>query len=217
MKKRYRPFYILLIAMIALSGCAPAAPAQPYLSVETIAAATYAVIAAQTEAARPTATPIPPTPTATRPPGTATPTPTATFVLSTFTPTFTPPAPPVPTATTISSGSGTVVYSCDIVSASPENGYQAKPNEEFFWVWRVKNTGTSTWQEGEVKAAYYGGVDYSKKDEIVLDNTTPSGQVAEFRVKMITPKTLGRHTTTWSLRKGIHTFCNVQLQIYIVK
>lgn len=216
MKEKYRPFYILLIAVIALSGCTPA-PAQPYVSVETIVAATYAVIAAQTEAARPTATPIPPTATATRPPGTATPTPTATFIISTFTPTFTPTSTPKPTATSVVAGSGNVTYACNIISLSPENGTEVKAGEEFNWIWRVENIGTTTWQEGIVMVTYASGADIAKKKKVILNKTTPPGQIAEFKVRIAMPKEPGRYTTNWMMRKDIHYFCNAQLQVYAVK
>ncbi len=216
MKEKYRLVYILLIAVIALSGCTPA-PAQPYIPVETIVAATYAVIAAQTEAARPTATPIPPTATVTRPPGTATPTPTATFVLSTFTPSFTPTNTPKPTATNVVAGSGNVTYACNIISLLPENGSEVKAGEEFDWIWRVENIGNATWQKDEVMVVYSSGVDFAKRDKVVLKDNTVPGEVAEFRVRMLTPKEPGRYTTNWSMRKGIHFFCYAQLQVYAVK
>ncbi len=215
--KKYSLIYIFLIALIALSGCTPAVPAQPYIPVETIVAATYAAISAQTEAARPTATPIPPTATATRPPGTATPTPTATFVLASFTPSFTPTNTPKPTATNVVAGSGNVTYSCNIISLSPENGTQVKAGEEFDWIWRVENIGNVTWTKDEVMVIYSSGAEYAKRDKVALKSNTAPGQTAEFRVRMLAPKQPGRYTTTWSMRKGIHYFCYAQLQIYVVK
>ncbi len=118
--KKYRALYICLIAILAISACTPVSTPQPP-SLETIVAATYAAAKAQTEAAMPSETPIPTTPTAAR--ATLTPFPTATiFVLPSFTPTFTASPTPVFTVTNITSGSGDVLYACNIVSISPESG-----------------------------------------------------------------------------------------------
>jgi len=213
--KKYRLIYILLITLLALSACTPAYTEQPS-SIETIVAATYAVIQAQTAAAMPTATIIPLTPI--KPYATTTPIPTSTsFVISSFTPTSTITATPVYTATNVTSGSGTVLYACDILSTSPENGFEVKPNKEFVWIWNVKNIGTVRWAQEKVTARYSNGAEYYVKKEVGIQEPVNLGQTGEFRIKLKAPSAPGTHTTTWSMRKGIHYFCYVQLKIVVKK
>ena len=206
--------YLLLVVVIALSGCSPATPA-PYVPVETIVAATYAAISAQTQAARPPNTPTPPPPTATHPPSTDTPTPTVTFVISTLTPPATSTPTPEPTRTNVTSGSGTVLYSCNINSTSPANGAELKAGQDFLWVWQVQNTGTTTWKPDTLKVVYDSGEQLSAKNSFSTDDVTKPGDVTQIKLKMHTPKAPGTYRTIWFLRKEIHSFCYVELKIIV--
>ncbi|MBT7081161.1 MAG: hypothetical protein HN929_06830 [Chloroflexi bacterium] len=211
--KKYRVLYICLITILAISACTPVAIPQPP-SIETIVAATYAAAQAQTAAAMPSETPIPTTPTAVR--ATLTPFPTATtFVLPSFTPTFTASPTPVYTVTNITSGSGDIIYACNIVSISPESGYVVKPREEFKWVWEVENIGTAKWWPDTAFIRYSRGTEYHVKKEAAIEDPTEPGEIGYFRVKMRAPKDPGTYTTTWSIRKGIHEFCFAQLRIVV--
>lgn len=214
--KKYRVVSVFLIALFAISACMPT-PTPVFVSVETIVAATYAAISAQTEAARPPATPIPPTPTNTRPPATITPTPTATFVISSPTPSLTVTPSPEPTSTNISSGSGTVLYACDIVGLSPESGVIVKPGEEFKWIWRVTNIGTTAWRPETTFAVYKSGSAFYVKKEVQLGEPASIGETIQVIIKMRAPKETGTYTTTWSLHKGIHDFCYADLRIVVLK
>ena len=219
MFKKHRPQYLLVVVALLLSSCTPIYPEQPYIPVETIVAATYAAISAQTAAARPpnTATPLPPT--ATRPPATSSPTPTSTFVinLASITPSSTPTTTAEPTATNVTSGSGTVLYSCNILSLSPANVYRVKANESFNWVWQVENIGTTTWDPASVKVVYADGTQLSNQNRYPLKDRTKPGQNTLFTIKMHAPSEPGAYTTTWSMRKDIHTFCYVKLEIEVFK
>ncbi|MBT3187774.1 MAG: hypothetical protein HN736_13455 [Anaerolineae bacterium] len=211
--KKHRFFYILLITILSLSACTPAATPQPS-SVETIVAATYAVAKAQTAAAMPTATLIPPTPTKPRITSTPFSTPTI-FVVSSFTPSPTITATPAYTPTNITSGSGDILYACNIVKLSPESTYTVKPNEEFKWTWEVENIGTAKWWPDTAQVKYASGAEYYIKKHAAIDKPTDPGEIAIFKIKMRAPKETGTYTTTWSMRKGIHYFCYAQLKIVV--
>ncbi|MCP4139918.1 MAG: hypothetical protein GY755_06455 [Chloroflexi bacterium] len=213
--KKYRVLFISLITILTISACTPAATPQPP-SIETIVAATYVAAQAQTAAAMPTETPVPATPTVGR--ATSTPFPTATiFVFPSFTPTFTTTPTPAYTATNITSGSGDIIYACNIVNISPESGYVVKPREEFKWVWEVENIGTAKWWPETAYIRYSRGTEYHVKKQAPIEDPTEPGEIGIFKVKMRAPKEPGSYTTTWSIRKGIHEFCFAQLKIVVKK
>jgi hypothetical protein len=210
------PFLILLVVTaIFISGCGPTPT--PYVSVETIVAATYAASVAQTQAARPPNTPTLPPPTATRLPGTATPTPTATFLISTNTPTLTPTASPEPTATNITSGSGNLLYSCNIVSLSPQSVFRVKSNQDFTWEWVIQNTGTTRWDNNIVEVRFSDGTQMASRNVYEIDGPAKPGQTTTVKLKFSPPKEPGTYYTRWALRKGIHYFCYAELQIEVFK
>ena len=214
--KKNRSFYFLLVLFLALSGCVPTTLEAPFVSVETIVAATYAVIQTQTEAVIPTATLIPPTPTKSF--ATFTPAPTFTsFVVSSLTPVPTSTLTPSLTPTNVTSGSGDVLYACEVVKSSPESGYEIKKNQDFTWTLRVKNIGTARWDSGETKLAHIKGAEYYIERRVLIEERTDPGEIGEFRVELYAPEEPGRYTSTWTMRKGIHDFCVVKYQIFVVK
>ena len=216
MQKQLHFIYIWLIFALLLSGCGPAMP-QESVSIETIVAATYAAIAAQTEAARPSATVTPLPPTATRPPGTATPTPTATFVISTRTPTFTPTASPEPTATYVTSQSGLLLYACNILSLSPRDSTEVKAGKSFVWTWTVENTGNTRWDPSTMDVYFTGGTKVTKTNSFPISNPAKPGSTTDVKIKIVAPKEPGTYSTTWALRKGVHRFCYVKLNLAVSK
>jgi len=212
--KKYSSFYILLVFVLVLSGCIPT-PEAPFVSVETIVAATYVAIQAQTEAVIPTATPIPPTPTKLF--ATFTPIATSTsFIVSSLTPVPTATMPPSLTPTKVTSGSGDLLYSCEVVGSSPASGFEVKKNKEFTWTLHVKNTGTTRWKSGETKLAHIKGAEYYILRRVLIEKPTAPGEIGEFRVALYAPEEPGRYTSTWTMRKGIHDFCVIKYQIYVV-
>jgi hypothetical protein len=210
--KKYQITYILLTLLLLLSGCAPAPVAAP-LPIETVFAATHAALMAQTAAAMPKESATPTLAPTLRP--TQTLAPTSTFVV--LAPTNTPTATIVPTATNVTSGSGEVVYSCEILNLSPKNGYVVKPKEKIIWEWEVKNIGTRKWWSDAVMVTYSRGASFHNNKKYFLDSPTDIGETGTFRVKMEAPTAPGKYTTTWSMRKGIHYFCYAQFQIVVKK
>ncbi len=205
--------YIFLVLLFALSSCAPATPT--LLPIETVFAATHGAIMSQTAAAKSLETATPQS-THTHAP-TITPFPSATTVLLNIVATSTPTTTPIPSPTNITSGSGNILYACELVQLSPENDYIVKPNESFHWVWHVRNIGTTKWYPDTVSVKYARGAQYYIKKEAPLGDTINIGDVALFRIKMQAPKEPGTYTTTFSLKKGIHYFCYFNLRIIVKK
>ncbi len=210
--KKYRPLYIFLILFFVLSSCTPA-PAPTLLPIETVFAATHGAIMSQTAAAKPLETDTP-QPTETRAP-TLTPVPSATNVV--LVPTITPTPTAIPSPTNITSGSGNVLYACELVQLNPGDTYVVKPNESFHWVWRVRNIGTKKWFPDTMFLKYARGAEYYIKKKAPLGDPTDVGEVGIFRIKMQAPKEPGTYTTTFSLNKGIHYFCYFKLKIIVKK
>ena len=208
--KKYSPIFILLVFFLILSACAPV---EQVIPIETVFAATHAAIMAQTAAAMPKETATP-TPINTRRP-TMTSFPTATIVV--LSPTHTPTLTPAYTPTNITSGSGNVLYACELVKLSPGSGYIVKPRERFKWTWTVRNIGTTKWWTDTMFVTYASGAQYHLKKEFSLGSPTDIDETGVFVIKMEAPKEPGTYTTTWSLKKGIHTFCYAQLRIVVKK
>lgn len=209
--KNYQIGYIFLVLLFALSSCAPATPA--LLPIETVFAATHSVLLTQTAKAKSaeTATPLA---TSTRAP-TPTPFPSATTVILNIVATSTPTVLPTITPTNITSGSGNVLYACELVSLSPKDGYVVKPNEKFKWVWRVRNIGTKKWLTSATSAKYVRGTPFYKEKEVGLSKNTGVGDVGEFRIPMVAPHAPGTYKIVYSLKRGIHKFCYYDLTIIV--
>lgn len=211
--KKYKRILMALTFLLLLSACAPSTP-EPIVPIETVFAATMNAINAQTAAAMPATSTPTPTPINTRRP-TITPQPSSTAVV--LTPTFTPTITPVYTPTNITSGSGNVLYACELVELSPRSGHEVKPNEKFRWVWKVRNIGTKKWWTDTMFVTYVSGSKFYVKKEYALGDPTDIGEIGVFSIKMQAPKEPGTYTTTWSLKKGIHSFCYAQLKIVVKK
>jgi len=216
----------LFTTLAFILACAPALPLTPYPTtdpnvINNIIVSTANAASSQTAAAMPTAT-FTPSVTPTRPTETPSPTetPTVIFVL------FTPTQIVVPTFTLISSGgsgsggsSGSTSdpYACQILSVSPSNGTTMKQDTDFDATWKVKNTGTKTWDGNSVDFVYDSGTDMAKRDGYDLNTNVKSGQEVSLGVDMVAPTKNGNYTTTWTLRIGSNKFCKMSLTINVGK
>ncbi|MBT3320662.1 MAG: hypothetical protein HN392_00060 [Anaerolineae bacterium] len=213
--KKYRSLYLYIILVFAISSCTPA-PAPTLIPIETVFAATHNALMAQTAAAKPRETAIP-SMTSTRAP-TPTPFPSATIVHLIATDTPMPTATIIAdTPTNISSGSGTVLYACEIVQLTPADEHIIKPNEAFKWVWYITNVGTTKWSPDTVYARYVRGSQFFVDLETPLDDTFSVGETNSVSIKMRAPTEPGTYWAVFSLKKGIHDFCYAKLTIIVQK
>ena len=228
MSTRKAKLMYLFTTIAFILACVPAIPITPYPTTDpnelnTVIVLTANAASTQTAAAQPTAT-FTPSMTPTQP--TQTPSPTATstviFILST------PTQIVVPTFTLISSsgsgsgsggsnGSSSDPYACQILSVNPANGTTMKQDTDFDATWKVKNTGTKTWDQNSVDFVYDSGTDMGKRDGYDLNSSVKSGQEISLSADMIAPTKNGNYTTTWTLRVGSDEFCKMSLTINVGK
>ena len=224
MRTRARPALLIGILALLVAGCeasflspsSSGAPTSIPGMFETIVAASAGAAQSQT------ATVIPPTPTPSW-----TPLPTHTPSLTpTLTPTFhfslgasrTPTRPPTavaPAMATRTASDSDAPGGCLLLSQSPEDGSHFDPRKNFTASWKVKNTGSSTWDTASVDFVYDSGVKMHKKQLYDLPTDIPVGQDVTLNVSMLAPKSDGTYSTVWSLRRGTTYFCHVNLTILV--
>ncbi len=137
------------------------------------------------------------------------------------------PAPSLtPTATSGVSASPTVTLTpflgaaagdldCKLLSQSVRNGAHFAPTERFSIGWKVRNSGTLTWDAGSVYFAYFSGSRMDREDLYALPETVDPGNTVALSASMAAPKRPGGYTTTWALRRGDNRFCRVSLTINV--
>ena len=98
---------------------------------------------------------------------------------------------------------------------SPANGTSFKPRDDFDAVWKVKNIGQKNWDKNGVDYFYSSGTVLHKRAAYDLSANVPVGSTTDIIVDMTAPKDAGSYSTTWSLRAGSKTFCNLNLRITV--
>ena len=191
---------LLGVLMIFLVGCnvstvLPAAPGSP-----TPSAADSATQARQTSAAAATQTAalITPTvtPTSTQPP-TSTPTMTPTITLTPFL------------------GAFPGDLDCKVRSQSMKNGTHVDARTRFDVGWKVKNTGTATWEPGNTDFMYVDGTRMYQAEALPLPTVVAPGDVIALSAALLSPKHPGTYMTVWALRRGENRFCRVSVEIIV--
>jgi hypothetical protein len=194
---------LLILGSLLLSACGAgdAEPtATPTMSVEyiqTMAVAEFASGLTQTALAMPTNTP-------------------------TFTPSPTMTNTPMPTPTVGTPGAfgagavpTTSCYGLSFVSDVniPDNT-PMKPGQTFTKTWRVKNTGTCTWDAG-FKLNFTGG-DPMGGTALLLDKAVSPGAEVELSVAMIAPSTAGTIRGNWRMSTATGTYFGDEIYLIIV-
>jgi hypothetical protein len=209
----------ILISAAMLAGCSSATPTlEPTLdqlptfsaiqtqAVETVVAGMTADAPTATEVPTeapviPTETPMPPTETPE--PVVILPTETATRIPATLAPTitFTPTQ---------------AAYNCSIAEQSPASGAKFAKNADFDARWKIKNTGTSSWQKTGVDIKYISGTKFQKYGDIfdLTESVNPDGHIT-FVIDMVAPDSTGKHTAVWALVDGSITICTLNLSITV--
>jgi murein DD-endopeptidase MepM/ murein hydrolase activator NlpD len=119
--------------------------------------------------------------------------------------TGTPPPPPtVDNATFVS----------DITIPDPEHGGPpVSPGQALHKVWRVRNSGTSTWGSG-YQLVFVGGDQMSAPASVSVSTTVP-GATADLAVDMTAPSTGGTYEGHWRLRNAQGVYFGDELWIKI--
>ena len=157
---------------------------------DTIETAVAMTVAAQgTQRAQATATPIP-----TEAGSTSTPEAAAT---EGAVPTFSPPTAP---GSNGSSGAGELcVVSANLVSETIPDGTILQPGETFLKTWRLKNSGTCTWNSS-YKIVYWDGDLMGGSYEYPFPEVVPPGEEVTIPLSLKAPETNGNYTSSWKLQ-----------------
>jgi hypothetical protein len=185
-KKRTLGGIGVLLSLLWLAACSPPVPTStPTLDQNPLRTEVAATVLAQVTRAlalTPSVTPLS-TPTATNLP-TSTPSPTAS---------------PSPSAT-VALSSGTpkagTENQAQWVSQSIADDTTFAPGETFTMTWRLKNTGTSTWNAGYL-LRYYSGESFGASKEISLGREVLPGEEIEISVQMKAPANPGTYRSDW--------------------
>ena len=95
----------------------------------------------------------------------------------------------------------------------PDNT-QFAPGEPFSKVWRVRNSGTCSWERG-TQLVYWSGDRMGGPGAIAVGPTGPGGTV-DLRVGLIAPSSPGSHRSTWRLRTSEGRFFGNRIYVQIV-
>lgn len=145
--------------------------------------------------------------------GTVTPSPTYTatviFLLPSVTPSITP--------TFVLGGGGTNEddFACEVLSVTPASGTSVRSRESFDVTWRARNIGQRKWNEDVVRYAFESGEAMHSVASYVLQSDVNRGDILDVIVEMRAPEDPGVYTTTWVLRRGENSFCQMFLTINV--
>jgi hypothetical protein len=235
MKKRIRIF--LFTITLTLSACSVGATPAPTVDVNAINTAALATAMAQISAqqtmtalAAPSATPLP-TNTAlalatagASPTGGAGVLPTVSF---NTTPNTTPLAgltplgasPAAPAGPTVSLGDACNNSSFEADITIPD-GSVLEPGRNFEKIWRVKNTGSCTWDEGYA-LIYVGGsnpnldprnYEFGRNGD---SDFVTGGESFDFRIELTTPCTPGKYEGHWRMRNDQGFYFGTTVSVYV--
>ena len=98
---------------------------------------------------------------------------------------------------------------------SPANGTSFKARDDFDAVWKVKNIGQKNWDKNGVDYFYASGAKLHKVAAYDMSANVPVGSTTDIIVDMTAPKDAGSYSTTWTLRAGSKSFCNLSLRITV--
>lgn len=195
MHKSYRFLLsaVMLLILVLVAACGPAAQKTPTADANTIITQ-----AAQTVAAELTK----------NPPLTSTPAPTnpplPTETSSGPTPTIAPPVEQ-PTVTNTPQPAGLPAAGQDNASFVEDitipDGTGAAPGVQFEKIWRIKNTGKSTWTTA-FSLVPIEGERMGSPDSIAMPNEVRPGEVVDITVKLTAPAKPGSYQTFFRLRNA---------------
>jgi hypothetical protein len=203
---------VWVTALTLIMACVPSLTTQPVPTtdpgmINTLIVQTANAAATQTAAGLPSATPTP-TIAPTRSTATPTPTATSTVVFLFFSPT------PL-TFPTITSGTSSDTYACQVTRVSPPNGSLFGPRQDFDAFWIVKNIGKKKWDRTSVDYTYSSGDKIHKISSYDLSTNVSHGGTIDLGVNMQAPKDPGTYSTTWTMRVGEKLFCPLNLTIVV--
>lgn len=186
---------VLLLAGILISACSPSTPVAPTVDSEQLLTQAAGTVAVElTRMAALTPSPLP---------ATSTPAPSNTPALQpTATSGVQPTAPVKPTNTqqpvTIPVGQGPDAASF-VADVTVPDGTGALPSPKFEKVWRIKNTGTTTWNSGYA-LVHIDGEKMGAPDSIPMPKDVRPDETVDISVMLTAPAKPGSYQTFFRLR-----------------
>lgn len=189
-KMKITGLLLLLVSILLLSACGSGAAKSPTPdanAIYTAAAQTVQAELTQVAALTPSAT-VTPQPTATRQP-------TATVAVS---PTLAATLPAGLPGAGTSQARPTVPDKAEWIANTPADNAVIAPGEKFQIVWRVKNTGTTTWTT-QYTYRFFGGDRFHTQDSYNLSAEVKPNEEARLVVDAVAPTSAGEYRTNWVL------------------
>lgn len=188
----HKAFGLSIAVIMVLSACrAPAgtegevkAPTQDINALYTQVAGTLIAQGQQADSPQATNTPVVVT-------ATDTPTPEG--------PTATPSNTPITPTNTAAVACNQAAFITDVTVA--DNTKMAK-GEDFTKTWRIKNTGTCTWDKDDYTVVYSSGTNLASKSSYSLSKDVSPGDTIDISIAMEAPSSNGTYTSNWLLRSG---------------
>ncbi len=137
--------------------------------------------------------------------------------IETATPTVTPSPTPPPTATPVFEAGGPSVC-CPCVPPRPPHqpgrcydkaafvidvtvpdGSEFPPGSAFDKTWRLRNTGTCTWNTG-YQLAFVGGSQLGAPSAVNVPHEVAPNSTVDITVSMVAPQTQGKYRSNWQMR-----------------
>jgi hypothetical protein len=120
---------------------------------------------------------------------------------------------PIPPALIQPGASG--AEECIVLNQAVPFGQDYSANTPFEARWSVLNTGSTTWNSGEVSARYLSGAVLHTSAEVPLLQAVQPGSVVEISVPMTAPASPQSVSTGWAITRGTQTLCNLIVAIEV--
>lgn len=137
---------------------------------------------------------------------TATTGPTQTPIVITATPSPTAAQPSNTPTNTSAPATGVPVAACNqaafVADITVKDGTVMDKEEEFTKTWRIKNTGTCTWDDDDYTVVYSGGTNLASKSSFALPKNVAPGESVDISIAMEAPDKNGTYTSSWVIRAG---------------
>lgn len=208
LRKKHIGIYSLLLISMLMAACGPTATPEPTVDVNALYTQAAVTMIAQLTQNAPTITPtVPPT---------ATPAVTATLAALPTLAGVLPTLPPLATSTSIASATGDKAL---YVTQSPADNTSVKTNQTFNIIWRLRNTGTTTWNN-QYAYRFYAAANKlpTSANGYNLTQSVPPNTEVELKAVATAPGTPGTYDTRWVITnaEGVN-FASFDLTINVVQ
>lgn len=134
---------------------------------------------------------------------TATTGPTNTPIVITATPSFTPTAAGATATNTSAPATARPVAVCNqatfVTDVTVKDGTQMAKGEDFTKTWRIRNSGTCSWDD-DYTVVFEGGTNLANKSSFALPSEVDPGETVDISIAMEAPDENGTYRSEWVIR-----------------